>query len=718
MIKNQKNVIFPKTYLVVLFLFIFFSCTTDFNINQNNLGLETSAYLKQHDQNPIHWQRWDNDLYKKWNKKQKLLIVSIGYSSCHWCHVMEKETFKDSVVSNYMNKHFINIKVDREENPEIDNIYLTATQMMTGKGGWPLNVVCLPNGKPIYGGTYHTKEQWVDILNKIQNVYENDKTKLVKLADQIMSGIQEINHFEYDEDPPVITPETLHNEMKIWSGRWDSIHGGEKTAQKFISPVKFNYIQQYQYLNNDNKIKNYFEKTLQNIANSGIVDHLEGGFYRYSIDSEWKIPHFEKMLYDNALLLDLYANAYKESKNPLFKSTVYQIYDFLQKRMNNNKGTYFSAIDADNNQGEGRYYIFDREEIVMVGNNDISLLKEFYRINFDNPFKNRFFHLRKISETNGLANKYGISISQLKIKILAWEKQFESIKKQREFPLVDDKIITSWNALAISGLVSAYEAFGDDVFLNKAEEAFLFIQNNLFQKGKLMHTFQANEAKLEGNLEDYAFTVKASLSLYQNTGKTQYLEQAHKLTISAIKHFKDNDNPYFTLTENPVMFSDIITLSDSTLPSANAIMAESLWILGQLIENEQFKAMAESMLNGISSYFSDGKSSDYTQWAQLILKETLSFKEIIIVGPQAKEVNKKIKQHYLPNTLFQISEIETDLPLLKDRFFDDETLIYVCENKVCMRPTKNFEEAINQIKGLKNAEDNVIQADFPFNYEY
>jgi uncharacterized protein YyaL (SSP411 family) len=209
--------------------------------------------------------------------------------------------------------------------------------------------------------------------------------------------------------------------------------------------------------------------------------------------------------------------------------------------------------------------------------------------------------------------------------------------------------------------------------------------------------------------------VKASLSLYQNTGETQYLEQAHKLTVSAIKQFKDDDNPYFTLTENPVMFSDIITLSDSTLPSANAIMAESLWIMGQILENKQYNDMAESMLNGISSYFSDGKSSDYTQWAQLILNETLSYKEVIIVGPQAKELNKKIKQHYLPNTLFQLSEIESNLPLLKDRFFDDETLIYVCENKVCMRPTQNFEEAINQIKGLKNAEDNVIQADFPFN---
>lgn len=704
----------PYCLFCVIFLISMYSCDHQPNLNQNNLGLETSAYLKQHDQNPIHWQRWDNSLYNKWNKEDKLLVVSIGYSSCHWCHVMEKETFKDSLVANYMNKHFINIKVDREENPEIDNIYMTATQMMTGNGGWPLNVVCLPNGKPIYGGTYHTKAQWIEVLNKIQKVYESDKAELVKLADQVMSGIQEINRFTYEEEPPVIDPETLHNEMKIWSGRWDSIHGGENTRQNFIIPVKFNYIQQYQYLNNDKQIKNYFEKTLQNIANSGIVDHLEGGFYRYTVDSAWKIPHFEKMLYDNALLLDLYANAYKESKNPLFKSTVYQTYDLLHNRMNNNKGAFYSAIDADNNQGEGRYYIFDREEIEMVGGDDISLLKEFYQINFDNPFENRFFHLRKMGDIERLASKYGMQTSQLSTKIRSWKKQFESIKDQREFPLVDDKIITSWNALAISGLVSAYEAFGDDTFLNKAEEAYFFIQNNLFIKGKLMHTFQSNEAKLEGNLEDYAFMIKAALSLYQNTGNNQYLEQADKLTNSVIKYFKAADNPYFTLTQNPVMFSDIITLNDSTLPSANAIMAENLWIIGQLFENKQYNVMAENMLDGISSYFSEGDSSNYSQWAQLILKETFSYKEVIIVGPQAKEVNKKMKQHYLPNTLFQLSEIESDLPLLKDRFSDDETLIYVCENKVCMRPTNNFQDAIDQIKGLHKDQQNTISTEFPF----
>jgi len=698
--------------LRLFFLIIIYACDQQPKLTQNNLGLETSAYLKQHDQNPIHWQRWDNSLYKKWNKEEKLIIVSIGYSSCHWCHVMEKETFKDSTVANYMNKHFINIKVDREENPEIDNIYMTATQMMTGNGGWPLNVVCLPNGKPIYGGTYHTKEQWIDVLNKIQKVYENEKIELVKLAEQVMNGIQEINRFAYDEEPPVISTETLHNEMKIWSGRWDTINGGEITTQKFIIPVKFNYIQQYQYLNNDHQIKNYFEKTLQKVAVSGIVDHLEGGFYRYTVDSKWKIPHFEKMLYDNALLLELYANAYKEFKNPLFISTVYQTFDFIQNRLSNDKGAFYSAIDADNNQGEGRYYIFDRKEIEMVGGNEIELLKEFYQIDFDHPFENKFFHLRKIVDIEVLARKYKMQISKLRSKIISWEKQFESIKEKRKFPLIDYKIITSWNALAISGLISAYEAFGDNTFLYKAEQAYLFILNNLFIKGQLMHTFQESEAKLEGNLEDYAFTIKAALRLYQNTGNILYLEQADNLTKSVIKYFKAVDNPYFTLTKNPVMFSDIITLNDSALPSANAIMAENLWILGQILEKKQYNVMAEKMLDGISSYFSDGNSSDYCQWAQLILKETFSYKEVIIVGPQAKEVNKKMKQYYLPNTLFQLSEIESELPLLKDRFFDDETLIYVCENNVCMRPTKNFQEAVNQVKGLNKQQ--MISTEFQF----
>ena len=670
----------------------------EIKLEENNLNQETSAYLLQHAKNPINWQRWDEMLYTKQNPNEKLLVVSIGYSSCHWCHVMEKETFEDEEVATYMNKNFISIKVDREENPEIDNIYMTATQMMTGSGGWPLNVVCLPDGRPVYGGTYHTKEQWLEVMEKIQKLYDNDKKQLYAFAEKVEKGIQEVNRFEYSEEEADFVPELLQNEMMIWSSRWDTIHGGESQNQKFITPVKFNYIQQYQYLNKDQKIKSYFENTLTNIANSGIVDHLEGGFYRYTVDPEWKIPHFEKMFYDNAQLLTLYANGYKEFKNPLFKSTVFQTFDFLQKRMANSRGGYYSAIDADNDLGEGRYYVFNAEEIKNVAGQDLSLLQDYYQIDLDKPFEESFYHLRKIDTIDALLNQYKLTSNQLTEKQQNWETQFEILKQEREFPLIDKKIITSWNAQMVTGLLNAYEAFGDDQFLNQAKKTFSFIKENLILKGELMHTYQADEAKMEANLEDYAFTIKAALNLYQNTGIRSYLNQANELTQQVINIFETDENPFFTFTENPVLFSEIISVDDNVIPSANAIMAENLWALGQLIENEEYSIKAKNMLGAMASYFSEGRSSDYSQWAQLIAKKAYSYKEVVVVGFEAQKFNKELQQYYLPNVLFQISEKASELPLLKDRFFEGETLIYVCENKVCLRPTRTIEEALKQIR--------------------
>ena len=420
------------SYQLYFFLMLngFFTLSSYSQINQNNLSLESSAYLLQHAKNPINWQRWDEKLYNTNNANNKLLVVSIGYSSCHWCHVMEKETFEDSSVALYMNEKFISIKVDREENPEIDNIYMTATQMMTGTGGWPLNVVCLPDGRPIYGGTYHTKEQWLEVLAKIQKVYENDKKQLYGLAEKVEKGIQEVNRFEYTEEEADFKPQLLQNEMTIWSSQWDMTNGGEKQNQKFITPTKFNYIQQYQNLNEDTKIKAYFNNTLENIANSGVVDHLEGGFYRYTVDPEWKIPHFEKMLYDNAQLLTLYANAYKEFKTPLFKSTVYKTFDFLQKRMENTEGGYFSAIDADNEQGEGRYYMFNVDELKKVAGQGLSMILDYYRIELDKPIENYFYHLRKTNDYNAFLKKYSITNNQLVEKQQNWEIQFEELKEK------------------------------------------------------------------------------------------------------------------------------------------------------------------------------------------------------------------------------------------------------------------------------------------------
>jgi uncharacterized protein YyaL (SSP411 family) len=687
------------SYQLYFFLMLngFFTSYSYSQINQNNLSLESSAYLLQHAKNPINWQRWDKKLYNTNNTDNKLLVVSIGYSSCHWCHVMEKETFEDSGVASFMNEKFISIKVDREENPEIDNIYMTATQMMTGRGGWPLNVVCLPDGRPVYGGTYHTKEQWLEVLGKIQKVYDNDKKQLYGIAEKVEKGIQEVNRFEYTEEEADFKPQLLQNEMKIWTSQWDMINGGEKQNQKFITPTKFNYIQQYQHLNEDPKIKAYFKNTLENIANSGIVDHLEGGFYRYTVDPEWKIPHFEKMLYDNAQLLSLYANAYKEFKSPLFKSTVYKTFDFLQKRMENIEGGYFSAIDADNEQGEGRYYMFNVDEIKKAAGQDLSMILDYYQIELDKPIENSFYHLRKTNDFNIFLKKYSITNDQLVEKQQKWESQFEELKEKREFPLTDKKIITSWNAQMVSGLLNSFEAFGDKQFLNQAHRTFTFLRENLISGAELMHTFQANKAKMEANLEDYSFMIRAALGLYQNTGNVDYLEQADELTENAIKNFETTKNPFFTYTKNPVMFSEIISVNDNVIPSANAIMAENLWTLGHLLEKKEYSAKAKKMLDVMTSYFNEGRGSDYSQWAQLITKEAFSYKEVVIVGPEAQNVNQEIQQNYLPNVLFQISNKPRELPLLKDRFFKKETLIYVCENKVCLRPSETVVDALKQI---------------------
>ena len=687
------------SYQLYFFLMLngFFTSYSYSQINQNNLSLESSAYLLQHAKNPINWQRWDKKLYETNNTDNKLLVVSIGYSSCHWCHVMEKETFEDSGVASFMNEKFISIKVDREENPEIDNIYMTATQMMTGRGGWPLNVVCLPDGRPVYGGTYHTKEQWLEVLGKIQKVYENDKKQLYGIAEKVEKGIQEVNRFEYTEEEADFKPQLLQNEMKIWTSQWDMINGGEKQNQKFITPTKFNYILQYQHLNEDTKIKAYLKNTLENISNSGIVDHLEGGFYRYTVDPEWKIPHFEKMLYDNAQLLSLYANAYKEFKTPLFKSTVYKTFDFLQKRMENTEGGYFSAIDADNEQGEGRYYMFNVDEIKKAAGQDLSMILDYYQIELDKPIENSFYHLRKTNDFNIFLKKYSITNDQLVEKQQKWESQFEELKEKREFPLTDKKIITSWNAQMVSGLLNSFEAFGDKQFLNQAQRTYSFLRENLISGAELMHTFQANKAKMEANLEDYAFMIRAALGLYQNTGNVDYLEQADELTENAIKNFETTKNPFFTYTKNPVMFSEIISVNDNVIPSANAIMAENLWTLGHLLEKKQYSAKARKMLDVMTSYFNEGRGSDYSQWAQLITKEAFSYKEVVIVGPEAQNTNREIQQNYLPDVLFQISDKPSELPLLKDRFFKKETLIYVCEDKVCLRPSETVVDALKQI---------------------
>ena len=674
------------------------SCSSHNAFSENQLEKESSPYLLQHAKNPVHWQPWKKDAYQEFNHEKKLVIVSIGYSSCHWCHVMEEETFEDARVADFMNKNFINIKVDREENPEVDNIYMTATQMMTGRGGWTLNVICLPDGRPVYGGTYHTKEQWMEILKKVNEIYSTDESKLMTIARDVANGIQEINTFEVPQKTSLLKPEIFENEMQLWGKQWDETYGGEKQNQKFITPVKYNYIQQFKTLKKDTAIQKYFEHSLNTIAQSGVYDPIDGGFFRYATDSFWEVPHFEIMLYDNAQIIGMYANAFKQSKNPVYKDRVYQSFAFLQQRMANENGGYYFAIDADNSAGEGRFYLFTKETLQQIAEEDLEIFLKSFQINLEKPLDNHYYNLRARTIDTDFLKENNSSKKEFEKKYNLWRSRIKKIVGKREFPLVDSKIITSWNALVVVGFTQAYEAFNDPEFLMNALDTYAFLKNNCSYKNRLVHIFNKETKKKEGFLEDYAYMIQAALQLYKNTGDEKFLNDAISFTQSVQKYFKDDSSPFFTYTEAPTLLTKIVTLDDNVLPSANAIMAENLWALGQLTPQTNYYNQALTMMQGILPFFHQGYSSDYTQWAQLMLKEAYPYFEVVIIGKEAKALSAAFQKQYLPNLLVQISSRSSNLPLLKDRFFEDETYIYVCQNKVCLRPVTTVQEALELLK--------------------
>lgn len=682
-------------------LSICLACGQNQPMEQNNLGKETSPYLLQHKSNPVYWQRWNQDLYRRFNSENKLIIVSIGYSSCHWCHVMEEETFEDPEVAQIMNANFINIKVDREENPDVDNIYMTSVQLMTGRGGWPLNVITLPDGRPIYGGTYHTKDQWMSVLNQVQKIYQEDRPRLEDFAKKIEEGLKVYNTIEIPEALSGVRSDSLHLGLNNWRKDWDLQYGGDEVSQKFIIPSRYQFLMQYQALTKDSDIDNYIQNSLETIANSGVFDPIEGGFYRYSVDPYWEVPHFEKMLYDNAQVLGLYANAYKKYGNNLFRDRAYQVFEFMETRLLDTSDAYYAAIDADNELGEGRYYVYTEEELKKLIDKDWELFLKFYSVDFNKPFDNQFYILRQSRSLENFATQNNIPYQELKSKIQYWKLQLEKELSQRDFPGIDTKLLASWNAHAIVGLIEAFKAFGDDQFLEKAISIFDFIQNEMMVDEELYHTYQQGEVKIEGFLEDYAYLIEASLSIYEVSGDIKYLNMAEVLTQKVIDEFSLEDLPYFSFKKDQYLITQIVSTEDNVLPSPNSIMAKNLFVLGQLIQNQDYIQRAEQMLLGVQNLMVKAMSG-YSEWASLYAFMSYPYYEIIIVGSQSKQLSKEMLKYYLPQIIFQQSNISSELPLLKDRFDSDQTYIYVCQNRVCLLPVTTIEDAFDQLENFSS----------------
>ncbi|WP_149302807.1 thioredoxin domain-containing protein [Pareuzebyella sediminis] len=692
---------------IVVFAILFLACKEDkkSNLQQeahkftNELVNETSPYLLQHAHNPVNWKPWSSKALEDAEAQHKLVLISIGYSSCHWCHVMEEETFEDEAVAKLMNENFINIKVDREERPDIDQIYQTFAQLTESNSGWPLNVITLPNGKPLYGGTYHTKEQWIGVLNKINDLYKNDAQKAAEYSDMVAGGIAEANAIAPAADIGVLTQQNLKESVANWKGNWDLERGGDKGVQKFMIPSNLSFLIDYAVLEGDNRAMGHVKTTLDKIEMGGVYDQLGGGFYRYSTDADWKIPHFEKMLYDNAQALSLYSKAYSVFKSVEYKNVVWETIAFLEREMKNPEGGYYAALDADSDGEEGKFYVWKESELKSVLGDDYDLFAIYYNIGPNSIWEEGNHVLRLETDIKSFLDAQAISYSDFDAAKNRWHKKLLNARDKRVRPSTDDKIITSWNALLITGLVDAYKAFGQQRHLDMAQGIYQFLKTTSFKNGLLVHTYKKGSVHKEGFVEDYAFLAEASLALYEVTLDGQYLEFAQEMVRNVASKFEDEASGMYRYNAASELIAKIIKTDDGVLPSPNAVMAHNLFRLGHIEYNMDYLKKSKQMLSAMVPSTIEAPAS-YSKWNALYLNIAYPFFEVAVVGNNAFPFVKDLHQKHLPNTLVVGTETESNLPLFEDRYDDDATYVYVCQNTTCKLPVRTVEEAMRQLQNF------------------
>lgn len=659
-------------------------------MNTNQLINETSPYLLQHAHNPVNWKPWGEKAFEQAAQENKLVIVSIGYSACHWCHVMEHESFEDSVAAALMNEHFISIKVDREERPDVDQVYMTAVQLMTGRGGWPLNVITLPDGRPVWGGTYFPKDNWMQALQGIIEIYRDDPEKVLEYAEKLTAGVVQSELVSPAESPGKYNRENVQTLFENWSKNFDTVEGGSAGAPKFPMPVGYEFLLEYATLTRNSEALEQVNLTLHKMAYGGIYDQLGGGFSRYSVDGEWRVPHFEKMLYDNAQLVSLYSKAYQNTKNSLYKEIVIQTIDWLERDMLGPDGEFYSALDADSEGEEGKYYVWPEVDLKkIIGEKDWSDFTAYYDLK-KGKWEGRIVLMRG-DESEKTA----------KSKVEDWRRKLMRVRQERIAPGLDDKSLTSWNALMITGLVDAYKAFGNDHYLALAEKnAEWLMKNQVVKGGGLFHSYKKGRSSIEGLIEDYAFSIQAFLNLYETTFDVKYLDQAGEWMVFAKSNFEDEQTGlFYTRSKNAKqLIAKSMEIHDNVIPAANSVMAHNLFQLYHLTGNDVYLTQSQAMLSNMDQERLLAYSESYSNWARLILYFEYPFYEVAIVGKDAHQKYMDWQQRFIPNALLQSSEDESDLPLLENRFMEGKTMIYVCENRVCQLPVDKVKAAWGLIK--------------------
>jgi uncharacterized protein YyaL (SSP411 family) len=665
----------------------------------NRLAQESSPYLLQHSHNPVDWYPWGEEALAKARDESKLVLVSVGYSSCHWCHVMERECFEDEAIAKLMNAHYVCIKVDREERPDLDQVYMTAVQLMTQRGGWPLNCFTLPDGRPIYGGTYFPPAQWNKVLIELHTTWQGDPERVMEYATRLTKGIASTDLVEPASQDAELSQGQLADMLTKWEPLMDHNYGGPDKAPKFPLPNNYEFLLRYARLSKDRALEQLVELTLDKMALGGIFDQVGGGFARYSTDVLWKVPHFEKMLYDNAQLVSLYSQAYQAFKKPLYRDTVEHTLEFLFREMHGMDGAFFSALDADTEGEEGKYYVWTKDQLMAVLGPDYDLAAAYYNVNERGHWEHGNHILLRHTDYVGFAAEFGIGESELKERVAAIKYRLLEARNKRPRPGLDDKALTSWNALMVKGLCDAYEAFGKAEWLAEAERTMgLLLSTCRRSNGGLWHSLKNGKATINGYLEDYCFSIEALLALYSVTFNEGWITEAQALAEHAIRHFHDKATGLFHFTSDldPPLITRPRELHDNVIPASNSSMAKALHILGTLLDNEHYLAISRHMMVTMADNMTDYPSG-HSNWAQLMLMHVFPCPEIAITGPDALRLRGEFAEHYLPDRIFLGSTMRSELPLLKDKFLPAST-IFVCVDKACQLPVPTVAEALKQLQ--------------------
>ena len=681
---------------------------------QNDLINETSPYLLQHAHNPVNWFPWGDKALAIAKEKDLPILVSIGYSACHWCHVMERESFENELVAAYMNEHFVNIKIDREERPDLDHLYMDALQAISGSGGWPLNMFLTPDGRPFYGGTYFPPEKafnrpsWLDVLHSMTDVWINKRDEAEQQANTLVEHIKKSNAFGDAKSFLPIT-ETVDffnkDDCRLMKTNLlksaDTTDGGFGKAPKFLQTFSLQYLIQYAHLFSDEVCKDHAVFTLKKMLHGGIYDQLAGGISRYSTDDQWLAPHFEKMLYDNALFAGVLCDAYQLTRESFLADGIRSTLDFFINEMKHPQGGYFTALDADSEGDEGKYYVWQKEEIDALLGGNAPLFCAYYNVSEEGNWEGKNI-LNIQLPALAIADKFNIDIEEFDIVIKNARQILLNARIRRTKPGTDDKILLGNNALFITALCKGYCALQDENYKAVAIDLHKFLVltfKNEAAEEALFHTYKNEQARYPAFLDDYAYFIQACINLQEITSNQEYLVKARDLTDYVLKNFADEKSPYFFYTN--MNQHDIVVrkidLYDGAIPSANAIMAQNLFYLGTVFDNSSWYSLAGEMLHSVFNALKKYPSS-FAVWGSIYLLQTGNINEIIIAGENIKLLLKQVLDEYIPNKILQSSTQEYKLPLLQDKNYLSEGKIYLCKNYSCFEPVYTVLQLMPMLK--------------------